>query len=110
MHQHQEYETPVKENLSDMMNISVVVKENGDFWLLHDGQFQEKPDYVEYDPERKSLTIVTDMGNLHAVDLDLSPRAYERLKKAQTVFLMHMEDQEKLNEIVALQVIVNHYY
>ena len=98
--------SPIKKNLTAMMEIAVVVKENGDFWLVHDQEFEETPDWVEYDESSRSLILITDHGNMHEVGLELQPRAYERLKNAKTVFLIYMEEGENLEQIKELPVIV----
>ena len=101
---------PVKDALSKLMNISVLVKENGDLWLVYDKLLEEKLEWVEYDNETKTLILVTDKGNMHDIDLKLKPRAYERLLEAKKVFLMFMRDGQTLEQVRELPVTVRNVF
>ncbi len=98
-------EIPIKGDLSTIMDISIIVKENGDPWIVHDKPFDETPNWVEFDNEDKSIILVTQNGNIHKVDLSLQPLSYQRLLNAKRVFLIFMKDGKTLEEIKELPVI-----
>ncbi|GEM_PF-4206345 len=103
-------EIPLKESLSKLMRISVLIKENGDLWLVYDTEIEEKLEWVEFDSETKTLILVTNKGNMHDIDLKLKPRAYERLLNAKIVFLMFMRNGETLEKIREIPVTVRDIY
>ena len=102
-----EYQSPLKENLENMMEIAVVVKENGDFWLVHDKPFEEEPGWVEYDPQSRKLSFVTENGHIHGIELNLSDEACRRLNNAETVFLMYMEGGQTLTDVKEIPVTIH---
>lgn len=93
-------------NLNDLMEIAVVIKENGDFWLVHDKELPEEPAWAEFDPNTAKLYLVKESGAVRFINVDLTPESCARLKSAETVFLIYMKDGKDLTHINELPVTI----
>jgi hypothetical protein len=52
----------IEDSLTHKSKVDVVVTKSGALWFLHDMPLEHSIAWVEYDPDSKSLTIITDDG------------------------------------------------
>lgn len=102
--------SPETQNLGDIMDIAVVIKENGDFWLVHDKELPEEPAWAEFDPNTAKLYLVKESGNIRFINVDLNAESCTRLKSAEAIFLIYMKDGKELFSINELPVTIQHDY
>ena len=92
------------------MQIAVLIKENGDFWFLHDKAFTPQPDYFEIDVERGISTLIDVQGGQHHIDLNFTRESYARLQAGTTAYVMFMPDRRQIQDIHEAPVIVHNWF
>ena len=87
--------------------IAVVVKENGDFWIVHDRLFEEPPSWAEFYPDERRLVLISETGRAVQVDCELSAEALRRLQQSKTAFLIYMRDGAILEQVSDIPAVVH---
>ena len=94
-------------SLTQNMKISVLIKENGDFWFMHDRPFELQPEYFEIDAERGISTLIDNHGGQHHIDLNFTRESYARLQTGTIAYVMFMPDRKQIQDIHEAPVIVH---
>ena len=99
-------EFPVKPNMVDYQNVTMVLGEKDQIFIIHDQPFREKLGWAEYDKDKNNLVLMTRKGNMHDCGLHPKEEHIEQIKKADQVLVVWLKDR-KIADIYFLPLTVN---
>ena len=104
----QEHHT-VLSSLASTMSVDLIVNERGNLWVLHDKQLPAIINWVEFDAEMDSLTLVSQTGQL--IDLGMKiPKMFQRIiLQTKYIYIVYMADKA-VKDIYILPVLVRDAY
>lgn len=94
----------VSKPLKKIMKIDILVNEKSQVWFCYDRPLPDLVLWIEYDLDVGSLTFVMRGGKVADYGELILPEVRTYLKKADTAFLIYMEDK-KIQDIGAVKIV-----
>ncbi|MFK7839592.1 MAG: hypothetical protein AB8B83_04620 [Bdellovibrionales bacterium] len=91
-------ETQTEPKIGKIGHEPLLALENGNLIMVVDHYFENIPSWVEWDSERKVITITHMNGDHDEAAIDLKEEYYESLKMAQKLLLVSNENASNDNE------------
>lgn len=92
-------------HVSSVMNVDLLVKEQGGVWILHDKPFKDYLRWVEYDQMDNELTIVTQSGKIQGLGLTIPDQMIPPILQEHEIRLIQIRDK-KIWDVYCLQLLV----
>ncbi len=97
------------ESLEIPNDIGLLVKTNGDFWIVHNNIFSNTPSWAEYEQENEQLFLVWETGETTRLEASFISNTLEKLKKSKTAFFIGMADKTHITSLQEIPVVVRNY-
>ncbi len=97
--------SPVQAPLKTIMKIDFIVNDKGQVWVVYDRPLPNSLDWIEYDLENDRLIFVGRGGVLHDYGEEVLPEVRTYLKRAQSAFVVRMENK-KIMDVAVIKIIV----
>lgn len=85
-------DSPVQRPLKELMEIDLVVNEKSQVWICHDKPLPHGVDWVEYDVDLGTVTLVGRGGVMYDYGEIIRPELRTYLKKATFAYVIYMKD------------------
>lgn len=85
---------PVFPALATRMTVDFLFNESGEVWLLHDRPLPARLEWVEYDADMESVTLVTEEGKIQDIGIGMPPGFAFHLLDAVQITALHVEDKK----------------
>ncbi|MCB9988207.1 MAG: hypothetical protein H6868_02605 [Rhodospirillales bacterium] len=84
-------DSPVLKPLVTQMHFDLVVNEQGQAWVLHDKPLPSVLQWVEYDRQESTLTLILQGGKLQNIGMNVEKHIDEYLKDIEQICVAHMK-------------------
>lgn len=85
-------EMPVLQAASDEMVLTVAVSDLNEVYIFHDKPFQEEVNWVEYNTDNCKFVLISPVGRLQSVGLNIPEPMKATIEGLNTVFVIHVVD------------------
>lgn len=98
----------VLQPLNASMKVEIVVNNESDVWILHDGSFSDLVKWAEYDDKNNRVLLVMTSGRSQDIGIVIPKKMQEFLQGARQIFLMHVE-KDDIRDFNMVPLIVHNY-
>ncbi len=100
---------PVLSNIRDKRAVDLAVNKKGHLWVVYDKPFEDKVDWLEYDHDDATLTLVLQNGKFKDLGKKVPKSMRKNMRKAKLAMFAQMDmAHRKPMEMFPVTVIVRH--
>lgn len=85
---------PVLTNLNETMRCGILTNSNGDILILHDMPLNGFVDYIEYDQQEDTFTLIFEDGKMQNIGIDFDRKMASDLSHGLQVTLGYFLDKK----------------
>ena len=95
-------------SLASCMLVDIIVNQDGEVLFAYEEPFaeNEKPAWLEYNDEEKSVSITTENGTTREVGIFIQPRVETYLKKAKEANFICITKENKITQIETVPFVI----
>ncbi len=86
---------PVLPDMRDRRNVDLAVNKHGYVWIVYDKPFEDRVNWIEYDDDLKTLTLVLHNGKMQDLGKKVPPKLQKNMRKAKLAMFALMNMKEK---------------
>lgn len=88
------FESPILDHLSSKMRCGIFTNAQGEILIIHDRKITSTVDYIEYDPQEKSFSLIYDDGKMQELGVEFNEKIKDNLLHGSEVTLARMKNKK----------------